>query len=386
MKKKYIIIFLLLCLITISLFIQKKTHIFLYNITDKENYTSRNKSLRKGKKYLKQCLKGRLINKERFQISKNPKITIIIPLYNTGKSIKLIIRSIQNQNFLDIEIILVNDFSNDENITINIIQKLKIEDPRIVIINNKKNMGILYSRSIGVLHSKGKYIMNLDHDDFIFDRDVFDSVYKSAQNGNFDILSFSYVISDDNNFVVREPYYATIIPQNYIVTQPRLSKYPLFDNDMFQYYDFTIWAKLYKNLIYKKAVNFLSYKRYSVYNAYNEDLIGLFTICNVAEKYKYIRKFGVYHTNYIKSASRIAGVNKRIFDDIFFSEIILDLGKKQYKECAAIFLNERVFISNNKNNIYLLKVVNKILNCKYIKEIYKEKLKSKFKKLIKKKK
>jgi glycosyltransferase involved in cell wall biosynthesis len=70
---------------------------------------------------------------------------------------------------LDIEIILVNDFSTDN--TLLTIQKLKDEDPRIKIINNEKNMGILYSRSIGVLKAKGKYILALDQDDFFLMKD-----------------------------------------------------------------------------------------------------------------------------------------------------------------------------------------------------------------------
>ena len=173
------------------------------------------------------------------------------------------------------------------------------------------------------------------------------------------------------------------IPHNYTVFQPRLSSYPLFQNNMFSYYDYTIWAKLYKNLVYRKAVNLLTFQRYSVFNAYNEDLIGLFTICNVAENYKYIRKFGVYHRKYIYSTSYIAPKERRIFDDIFFSEIIFDLGKKQFKKYAAIFLNFKVKLSTNKNNRYLMKVLNKILNSKYIEKKFKDKIKLKFGILIK---
>ena len=58
----------------------------------------------------------------------------------------------------DIEIVLVNDFSNDT--TSQMLSEIEREDPRIKIINNEKNMGILYSRSIGVLYSKGDYIFN----------------------------------------------------------------------------------------------------------------------------------------------------------------------------------------------------------------------------------
>ena len=72
----------------------------------------------------------------------NPKASIVIPIYNCEKFIHRAIRSIQNQNIFDLEIILVNDFSTDN--TLYVLEKYQKEDPRIKIINNKKNMGILY--------------------------------------------------------------------------------------------------------------------------------------------------------------------------------------------------------------------------------------------------
>ena len=282
-------------------------------------------------------------------MSKKPILTVIIPIYNTGDAICPVIRSIQNQDMQDIEIIIVNDFSSDYNHTLKLLEKFKEKDPRISIINNKKNMGILYSRSIGVLQSKGKYIMNLDHDDLIFDGDVFDTSYKSAKNGDFDIISFMYVISINNDSEIKEirPCY---IPHNSIILQPELSVYTMFKNDEFQYFDYTIWAKIYKNIIYKKAINLLTFERYSVFNTYNEDLIGLFAICNVANSYKYIRKYGVYHREYNKSTSYTTKIENRIFYDIFFSEIIFDLAKNQFKKYSAIFLEKRVNYSNKENN------------------------------------
>ena len=53
--------------------------------------------------------------------------------------------------------ILIDDKSKDN--TINIINRIKNEDNRIKLIRNTKNRGILYSRSIGVLNAKGKYLM-----------------------------------------------------------------------------------------------------------------------------------------------------------------------------------------------------------------------------------
>ena len=79
-----------------------------------------------------------------------------MPLYNCEKTIRASLNSIIFQNMENIEIILINDFSNDN--TLKIIKNLKKNEQRIILINNKKNMGTLYSRSIGVLKAKGEYL------------------------------------------------------------------------------------------------------------------------------------------------------------------------------------------------------------------------------------
>ena len=70
-----------------------------------------------------------------------------------------------------------------------LINQLQKEDPRIIIINNKKRMGTLYSRSIGVLAAKGKYLFPLDNDDMFLDIDIFNYIFNEANN-NYDIIKF----------------------------------------------------------------------------------------------------------------------------------------------------------------------------------------------------
>ena len=114
-------------------------NVCFYTEVDKTKNMSRTTALRRGKDFIDKC----------------------------EKTIKAAVRSIQNQNMADIEIILVNDKSTDS--SLKIIQELSEEDPRIKIFNNEKNMGTLYSRSLGILKSQGKYIMNLDNDDLFMD-------------------------------------------------------------------------------------------------------------------------------------------------------------------------------------------------------------------------
>ena len=85
----------------------------------------------------------------------NPKISIISPVYNSEKYLLKFLRNIQDQNFIEIEIILVDDCSIDN--SVKIIEKYKFEDKRIILIHNKNNKGTFVTRNIGILFSKGKY-------------------------------------------------------------------------------------------------------------------------------------------------------------------------------------------------------------------------------------
>lgn len=92
---------------------------------------------------MNRCLKEKL-NRKIYPEFVNPRVSVIIPVYNCQNSIKQAIRSIQYQKMIDIEIILVNDKSNDE--SIKIIQKFQKTDKRIKLINNKKYGNIILKK------------------------------------------------------------------------------------------------------------------------------------------------------------------------------------------------------------------------------------------------
>ena len=123
----------------------------------------------------------------------NPKVSLIIPVYNQESFIKKIYSNILNQILKDIEIIFVDDFSTDN--SSKIIEEIMKEDKRIVNINNKENKGAFYSRNIGVLNSKGEYILCVDIDDFLLN-DILIKSYETAKLYDLDILQF-YVMAGD---------------------------------------------------------------------------------------------------------------------------------------------------------------------------------------------
>lgn len=100
-----------------------------------------------------------------FNFVKNPKISIIIPIYNSQNLIFQIVKSIQFQSLKDIEIIFIDDCSSDN--TNEIILELQKKDQRIILLKNKKNKGPFYSRNKGALFSRGEYIQFVDSDDIL---------------------------------------------------------------------------------------------------------------------------------------------------------------------------------------------------------------------------
>ncbi len=166
-------------------------------------------------------------------------------------------------------------------------------------------------------------------------------------------------------------------PDNFVVRPQELPYYPMFYNEQFAYVDVQIWAKIFKTEVYKKAVNLLGRERYSTYNAINEDIIGVFSICIVSESYKYMRRYGIFHLVGHRTAVHRAKREHTAKMTIFFSDIIYDLSKNEYKKYAAIMiLDLRTF--NDEINKYLSDVLKKIMNSEYIEEKYKEKIRKKF--------
>ena len=84
--------------------------------------------------------------------------------------------------------IAVNDGSTDK--SLEILKKMKEKDSRLKIINNNKNKGSLFSRAMGILNSKGEYLLSLDPDDKYQGPNNLKYLYNKAKFFNVDIVSF----------------------------------------------------------------------------------------------------------------------------------------------------------------------------------------------------
>ena len=94
------------------------------------------------------------------------KISIVIPCYNVEKYVEKCIKSIMNQTYSELEVIVIDDKSTDG--TYEVLLKLKKEyKDRFILLQNEKNNGLAYTRNFGVKKATGKYIGFIDSDDYV---------------------------------------------------------------------------------------------------------------------------------------------------------------------------------------------------------------------------
>lgn len=134
-------------------------------------------------------------------------VSIITPTYNSEKYIKETISSVQNQTYTNWELILIDDFSNDETTTI--IKELQREDSRIHLIESTVNSGPAISRNKGIAKVTGKYMTFLDADDIWFSDFIENSINTIKNTGIHFVFSSYKRSNEDLEFV----YSDFIVPQ-----------------------------------------------------------------------------------------------------------------------------------------------------------------------------
>lgn len=90
-------------------------------------------------------------------------ISIIMAAYNAEKTIEQAIESVLNQTYSNFELLVVNDCSEDQ--TVSLVRRIAEKDRRVRLISNKKNSGVSFTRKHGLKEATGKWIAILDSDD-----------------------------------------------------------------------------------------------------------------------------------------------------------------------------------------------------------------------------
>ena len=330
--------------------------------------------------YVQICRRGELIDKNKYPLLKNPKISVIMPIYNGGKYLFYSLRSIQNQDMKDIEIILVDDCSTDN--SVDIIKKYMGEDQRIRLIRNQYNRKILYSKSIAALNANGEFIIQLDQDDMFIRGDVFDMLFYEAETNNLDLVHIRDFIKQDFQFnrvtYVNAPFIHLVFPREmHYKQQPELTQRNFVDNN-----NYLLWGLLIKTNIYKKAI----YKLWPIIMNYHlifhEDYTISFMIIILTQRYKYLNNFALIHLTHAGAASKNYLQNDEYYMGIlFFANTLYNFYIKQHTNEIYILLNyvnlflQEFKIAKNKFPDLFNYVIRFILNSRFLGEREKKDLK-----------
>lgn len=212
-----------------------------------------------------------------------PKLSIIIPVYNTSKYLSECLDSIINQTLTEIEIICVDDCSTDN--SWEILSAYEKKDSRIKIFRQEKNMRQGAARNRGLKEASGKYIWFIDSDDFI-NKEACQLLYDTAEKNNVQILTFnlvSFIDSDEASETkarkyIEDIYYYewpkninlnpkidyeklnghfTVSPCSYISRRDYISQFTFRENCLYEDTDFSLIA-----LAECKALRNIEYSAY----------------------------------------------------------------------------------------------------------------------------
>ena len=235
----------------------------------------------------------------------NPKISIIIPIYNTESYLIKCLDSVINQTYCNLEIILVDDGSTDG--SKQIIEDYEKKDSRIVAVY-KKNAGVANARNTGLQISTGEYIGFVDSDDWI-EPDMYQELVRVVKSERIDIVSGNYYFDKGEEQVVAKnlkPISREVFDKN------QLLEY-VFMRDSYKGLAAYPWNKIFRRDILRNNDQYITYEdKYKI----GEDVLWFAHVSLKCETSKYVDKplyhyvqrndSAVHSTNLEKQMHRIA--------------------------------------------------------------------------------
>lgn len=272
---------------------------------------------------------------------KKPKISVIVAVYNTERYLERCLKSLLDQTYKNLEIIIIEDKSTDAS---NKILKKYEKFNNIKIVYNKENKGLSYSRNVGLRKATGDYIGYVDSDDYV-DNDYYEKLMKAILDKRADIA-----IGDIK--IVYEATKMEYISKCY--SGEEFNVYSVINNGL---------AASACNKLFKREL----IERYSFAEGkVNEDIAVIIPVLINANKICYTEKCYYYYIQRDNSIQNSDFSNKRfdIFDGV---KLTLERikGCKNYNDIKdALIFNQLVclllyVIPKEKNLIYRRKILKK---------------------------
>lgn len=279
------------------------------------------------------------------------KLSIIVPVYNSEKTIEKCLKTLSKQTLDEIEIIIINDGSTDKSSSI--IEKYAKKFPNKIKYINRENKGIGFTRNEGIKIASGEFLGFVDSDDFVA-LNMFEKLYKKAITEKADIAICNYTIVNDSN---NQSKVFVNIPNN-----TSLQVKPEIINSI----DFAPWNKIYK----KELFNDIYFPEKLKY----EDLNTIIKVFSKAKKIVKINDYCYYYFN--NPSGETTTINSKIFDIFFIFDDLLKYFSESDKKirnqikilcCRKLFIYTELSLKSKNINftIQFLDAVYDYLNSKF---------------------
>lgn len=261
-----------------------------------------------------------------FEKTRTPKVSVIISVYNMENYLEQCLDSIVSQTLSDIEIICVDDKSEDSSLII--LEKYQEKDSRIKVIPRGKRGGAGAARNAGIEAAKGKYLSVLDADDF-FEPDMLEELYKKAEETKSDITICRVDEFDQKSKKYKINDYSIVVDK---LTAPEFSPEDISDR-IFNISCGWAWDKLFKrNFVEKHGVRFQEIRT-------TNDMFFVYFLYTCAKKISIVDKVLAHHR--VNVPYSLSVTRERSWDNVYLAlkalkDSLMQSGKYElYKQSFA---------------------------------------------------
>lgn len=184
------------------------------------------------------------------ELQSQPLVTVYIPTYNRVELLKRAVKSVRDQTYKNLEVIIVDDCSTDG--THEYLAQLAKEDPRVRYFLKEKNSGACASRNIAIENANGEFITGLDDDDYFLEERIeyfiknrskgilFSPIFIKTRYG----VNLRKVVQETVNYSDLKK--GNIVGNQIFVKTKYLRKIGGFDVDLKAWQDYDLWFRLLK--------------------------------------------------------------------------------------------------------------------------------------------
>lgn len=260
-----------------------------------------------------------------------PKISFIIPVYNTAQYIPSCLNSILNQTLSNIEIICIDDCSTDD--SLKILYQYAYKDNRIKVIKKETSSGAGDSRNCGLKVASGDYIFFMDSDDWI-EKNTCEEIHTAITKYDADICIFGTIYFDEQTASIKEKRFR--IQKDF----PNPFNLHTASQHFFSLSENSAWDKLYRrNFLIENNLQFQNLRSCN-------DVAFTYLSLSLAKKITYCNKyFYFYRTNTGKNISATRG---RYFFNILLA---LSFVREQLRRRNLFHLCSSSFYDQSRHNL-----------------------------------